>query len=380
MFYIDLTEDLIDICTEIKKTANIIAVDTEFTKQKEYFPDLSIIQVSFFNGELIKNCIIDVLSEDINLDSFFEILNDKNIKKVFHSCSQDVEALYYISKKIPVSIEDTQIMAEFCGMKANLSYTDLIKETLGIMVKKDKKIQISDWKKRPLSTKQLEYASGDVDYLLEIYFTLAQKLDKNKNFKYYRSDVMERYGSNMITNLVRDSWRKIRFKLGNRTNTYMEAIKEMCRLREDLAIQGNVIKSLIMPDNIFKALLIEQPKNKEEMNKLFESNEEIALKDKKLKKQFIDLYFDTLEKLKKDNIEEKPYILELKNKNMLQKFEEVNDYIISICKKMNINPEAVQNKMNISSFISGSESLDELFNGWKIEVFGKRIKEIRDRN
>ena len=103
----------------------VIFIDTEFIKQKEYFSTLSIIQLSFFNGQIIKNCIIDVLAENFCLDSFFEILSNEKIKKIFHSCSQDLEALYFISKKMPVGIEDTQVMAEFCGMKSNLSYYSL---------------------------------------------------------------------------------------------------------------------------------------------------------------------------------------------------------------------------------------------------------------
>ena len=204
MFYIDNDEDLINICNEIKEKTNIIAIDTEFTKQKEYFPTLSIIQLSFFNGEIIKNCVIDVLIENIDLTPFFAILSNEKIKKIFHSCSQDLEALYHISGNIPTSIEDTQIMAEFCGMKSNLSYIDLIKDALGIIVKKDKKIQCGNWMNRPLTDKQLEYASSDVDYLLEMYIVLAQKLDKNKNFKYYRMDMEERYGHDMMDNIIKN--------------------------------------------------------------------------------------------------------------------------------------------------------------------------------
>ncbi len=379
MFYIDNTEDLINICNEIKSNTNIIAVDTEFTKQKEYFPTLSIIQLSFFNGQIMKNCIIDVMSEDLKLDALAEIMDDKKIKKVFHSCSQDLEALYHVFGKIPSSIEDTQIMAEFCGMKSNLSYVDLIKDTLGIIVKKEKSIQSGNWKNRPLTDRQLEYASGDVDYLLEIYIVLAQKLDKNKNFKYYRSDIEERYNDNMIENQIENSWRRIRFRIGNKTNIYMDAMKEMCRLRERIAMENNIIKTLIMPDSFLKTLLAEKPKSIDEVNKIFEGNKEILNKSKILKRRFIKAYTKVINRAKTKKIEEKPYITELKDKAMIQKFEEINDYIVSECKKMEINPELVQNKIDLSSYISDSEKLEDLFEKWKIEVFGKRIKEIKER-
>lgn len=379
MFYIDTTEDLIQICNEINAKTNIIALDTEFIKQKEYFPSLCIIQLSFFNGEIIKNCIIDAMAEGIDLKPFFNILNSDKVKKVFHSCSQDLEALYYISKKIPVAVEDTQIMAEFCNMKSNISYVDLVKETLKIVIKKDKETQSSNWRKRPLTDKQLEYASLDVEYLLEIYITLAQKLDQNKNFPCYRCEMEERYGHDMIENLIKDSWRKMRFRLGNRTNIYMDAMKELCRLRESIAIEKNTIKSLIIPDSFLKTILSEQPKTIDEINKLFDGHEDIENKSKILKRRFINAYCKVYNKAETNKVQEKPYIVELKDKTMIQKLEEISDYIISECKRMGISPELVQNKTDLISYISGSEELEDLWFSWQIENFGSRIKEIKER-
>ncbi len=379
MFYIDNTEDLVNICNEIVANTNIIALDTEFIKQKEYFPTLSIIQLSFFNGQIIKNCIIDVLAENFCLDSFFEILSNEKIKKIFHSCSQDLEALYFISKKIPVGIEDTQVMAEFCGMKSNLSYKDLVKDTLKVVIEKSKKVQTSDWLQRPLSEKQLNYAIGDVDYLLEMYIYLAQQLDKNKTFKYYKAEMNERYGKNMIQNLINNSWKKMRFKLGNKTNIYMIILKRLCILREKIAMEENVIKNSILPDNFFKVLLTEQPKTIAELNEVFADDVEIMNKSKDIKRIFLNEYNAILEQIKSENIEEKPYITELKNRSLLQKLEEMNDYIIAKCKQLDINPEVVQNKGDLIAFLTDSEKIEDLFAKWKIELFGKRLKEIKAR-
>ena len=379
MFYIDNTEDLVNICNEIVANTNIIALDTEFIKQKEYFPTLSIIQLSFFNGQIIKNCIIDVLAENFCLDSFFEILSNEKIKKIFHSCSQDLEALYFISKKMPVGIEDTQVMAEFCGMKSNLSYKDLVKDTLKVVIEKSKKVQTSDWLQRPLSEKQLNYAIGDVDYLLEMYIYLAQQLDKNKTFKYYKAEMNERYGKNMIQNLINNSWKKMRFKLGNKTNIYMIILKRLCILREKIAMEKNVIKNSILPDNFFKVLLAEQPKTIAELNEVFADDVEIMNKSKDIKRIFLNEYNAILEQIKSENIEEKPYITELKNRSLLQKLEEMNDYIIAKCKQLDINPEVVQNKGDLIAFLTDSEKIEDLFAKWKIELFGKRLKEIKAR-
>ena len=290
-----------------------------------------------------------------------------------------MEALYFISKKIPVGIEDTQVMAEFCGMKSNLSYKDLVKDTLKVVIEKSKKVQTSDWLQRPLSEKQLNYAIGDVDYLLEMYIYLAQQLDKNKTFKYYKAEMNERYGKNMIQNLINNSWKKMRFKLGNKTNIYMIILKRLCILREKIAMEKNVIKNSILPDNFFKVLLTKQPKTIAELNEVFADDVEIMNKSKDIKRIFLNEYNAILEQIKSENIEEKPYITELKNRSLLQKLEEMNDYIIAKCKQLDINPEVLQNKGDLIAFLTDSEKIEDLFAKWKIELFGKRLKEIKAR-
>jgi len=252
----------------------------------------------------------------------------------------------------------------------------LIKEALAVIVKKDRELQVSDWKMRPLTEEQLYYASNDVDYLLELYIKLLQKLDLNKNFKYYRAEIEDRYGQNMVEKTIQESsWRRIRFRIGNKTVSYMNLLKQVCRLRESLAIKHNVIKNVIMPDSILKPVLLNKPKNAEEFEKFYDDKEKTIKKS--LKKAFIKDCVKIFEKV--DDVDEKAYITELKDKTMLQKFEEINDYIISECKRMDINPEIIQNKIDLSSYISDSEKLEDLFSEWKIKLFGKRIKEIKER-
>ena len=372
MYYTDNTTDLISICNEINNKANIIAIDTEFVKQKEYFPTLSLIQVSFFNGENIKNCIIDVLSDDIDLNPFFQILENEKIKKIFHSCSQDLEALYFISKKIPKNIEDTQIMAEFCGLKSNIGYTDLIKETLKIIIKKEKSIQVSNWKKRPLTNQQLEYAINDVDYLLEIYLYLLNQLNSNKNYNYYREELENKYNDNMIERLKNNSWKKFRFKIGNKTNNYINLLKQIFYVREKLAMENNLIRNLIFPEDKIKFLITNSPKSIEDWNNIFKDNNELLLKSNKLKQSFIDIFINFKQE------EEKEYIIELNNNRLLSKYNEIHDYLIAESKKMNINSELIINKIDLISYISNSETLENIYEPWKIELFGEKIRKIKN--
>ena len=320
-----------------------------------------------------KNCIIDAFSDDMDFESFFDILSDSKIKKIFHSCNQDVEGLYYISGKMPNNIEDTQMMANFCGIKSSISYTDLLKETLKVILKKDKKIQLSNWKKRPLDIEQLEYAINDVDYLLDIYIFLLQQLNSNKNFDYYKQEMNERYGEHMIENIKKNSWKKVRFKIGNRTNNEINLLKEICKIREEYAIKNNKIRNITLTDSGIKLLMTIRPKSVTEWKENFKDNVELMTKSSDFRLSLINLFknFKTTE--------EKPYIIEIKDNIHLQKkYEKMNDYIISESKIRKISPEIIINKFDLISFISDSEKLEDICSKWKLELFGNHLKKLKE--
>ena len=159
----------------------------------------------------------------------------------------------------------------------------------------------------------------------------------------------------------------------------MIILKRLCILREKIAMEKNVIKNSLLPDNFFKVLLTKQPKTIAELNEVFADDVEIMNKSKDIKRIFLNEYNAILEQIKSENIEEKPYITELKNRSLLQKLEEMNDYIIAKCKQLDINPEVVQNKGDLIAFLTDSEKIEDLFAKWKIELFGKRLKEIKAR-
>ena len=125
--------------------------------------------------------------------------------------------------------------------------------------------------------------------------------------------------------------------------------------------------------------MTKQPKTIAELNEVFADDVEIMNKSKDIKRIFLNEYNAILEQIKSENIEEKPYITELKNRSLLQKLEEMNDYIIAKCKQLDINPEVVQNKGDLIAFLTDSEKIEDLFAKWKIELFGKRLKEIKAR-
>ena len=146
---------------EICRKASALALDTEFVRTRTYYPELGLLQVS--DGE---HCFLfDPLILDLNV--FSEILSNKNVIKVLHSCSEDLEVFQHAFGVLPRPIYDTQISSSFLGLGFSVSYQMLVEHYLSLRIKKDQ--TRSNWLARPLSKQQLEYAAQDVVYLHEVY-------------------------------------------------------------------------------------------------------------------------------------------------------------------------------------------------------------------
>ncbi len=165
--WIDSTAALREAAARWHESA-AIGVDTEFVRERTFYPALGLVQVS----DGTSNVLIDPLALD--LEPLLEVLRDEKVVKVFHSCSEDMEVFWHRFKELPWPIFDTQIAAAFAGLGAAVSYQDLVGELRGVDVPKGE--TRTNWLRRPLRPAQLEYAALDVTYLLPSYETLGEKL------------------------------------------------------------------------------------------------------------------------------------------------------------------------------------------------------------
>ena len=129
-----------------------MAIDTEFIRETTYFAKLCLIQIATKKISFI----IDPLSNNINLEPLWEILNKNQIIKVMHSGRQDMEIFYNATGRLPSPVYDTQVAAMVCGFGDQVSYENLVNNLLDIKI--DKSSRVSDWSYRPLSNKQISYS------------------------------------------------------------------------------------------------------------------------------------------------------------------------------------------------------------------------------
>ncbi len=158
--YIDNNDDLIRCCL-VLQDSSVLSVDTEFVRERTFYPQPGLIQVS--DGNNIS--LIDPNACD-NLQPFFDLLETSNIKIVMHSSSEDIELFYSMGCGVIQNLFDTQIAASWLGMGQSLSLQKIVEYYEQVVI--EKQHSRTNWLKRPLSDAQLEYAAIDVLYLNSI--------------------------------------------------------------------------------------------------------------------------------------------------------------------------------------------------------------------
>src|SRR5262245_60685558 len=166
------TEQLAAFCKRLEG-APFFAIDTEFLREKTYWPILCLIQIAGPGDDQV--AAIDALAPGIDLAPLLVLLKDPGIVKVFHAARQDIEIFFRLMGSIPQPIVDTQVLAMVCGYGDAASYETLAGKLANTRL--DKLARFTDWSRRPLSPRQLDYALSDVTHLRTIYEKLRSKAE-----------------------------------------------------------------------------------------------------------------------------------------------------------------------------------------------------------
>lgn len=179
---IETQTELENFCARIAASP-FLTIDTEFLREKTYYPRLCLIQISSPDGNA---AAIDPLVPGIDLKPVFDLLFNPAILKVIHSGRQDFEIIYNLTGRVPYPVFDTQIAAMVCGYGDSIGYENLVRTTLNRTL--DKTAQFTDWSRRPLSTRQLDYALADVTHLVDVYKVLESILQSRGRSEWVREE------------------------------------------------------------------------------------------------------------------------------------------------------------------------------------------------
>ena len=254
------TEALAELCDRWAKSP-FIAVDTEFMRENTYWPDLCLIQVA----DEHEAAAIDPKADGLDLAPLLELMtNNEDVLKVVHAGGQDIEIICNLTGKTPHPMFDTQIAAMALGQGEQVGYSNLVDSWLGIPL--DKGARFTDWARRPLDKRQIDYAIGDVTHLAVIFPMMLDKLRKTGR-GVWLNDEMERIAD--PTNYVADpqtSWKRV--KIASRKAEVLGRLKAIAAWREVEARGKNIPRGRIMKDETLADLAMHPPRAQHDLSKV----------------------------------------------------------------------------------------------------------------
>ncbi len=262
------TTDELALRCKAWRAAPYVAVDTEFMREKTYWPQLCFIQV----GAPEESVAIDPLANGIDLAPFFELLCEPAVLKVFHAARQDIEVFHHLMGKIPAPIFDTQIAAMVCGFGESVSYEKLVNKIEGAEV--DKAIRFTDWARRPLTDRQVLYALSDVSHLRPIYEHLARELERTGRRPWLDEELAALSDPKIYAADPREAWRRLKPRTSNRR--FLAILRELADWREREAQRRDVPRNRIVRDEALTEIAAHAPTAAEELGRARAMSPKIA--------------------------------------------------------------------------------------------------------
>ena len=254
------TESLEKLCERLARS-DFVAVDTEFMRENTYWPDVCLFQVA--NGE--EAAAIDPKADGIDLTPLLNLLvNNEHVLKVFHAGGQDIEIIFNLSGGTPHPLFDTQIAAMALGLGEQVGYQNLVEALLGRSL--DKGARFTDWARRPLDRRQIDYAIGDVTHLAELFPKMLDRLRRTNRGNWLDQE-MERISD--PANYINDpalAWKKV--KIQSRKADVLGRLKGLAAWRELEARSKNLPRGRIMKDETLADIALHPPVDQESLGKV----------------------------------------------------------------------------------------------------------------
>jgi ribonuclease D len=237
---ITTTDELSDFRERLRGAA-FVTVDTEFLREKTYYPQLCLVQV----GGPDEAAAIDPLAPGIDLAPLFDLMDDPGTLKVFHAARQDVEIFLNLTGRIPTPIFDTQIAAMVCGFGESVSYEQLAGRLAGARI--DKSSRFTDWSARPLTERQVIYALSDVTHLRPVYEKLEKRIAKSGRSHWLAEEVaiLTDPGTYRVDPDL--AWRRFRLRSSEKPR-FLAVLKELAAWREREAQRKDLPRNRILRD------------------------------------------------------------------------------------------------------------------------------------
>ena len=248
------------LCARLAQS-DFVCIDTEFMRESTYWPELCLIQIA----DDKEAAAIDPKAPGIDMTALMELMvNNEDVLKIFHAGGQDVEIIFNITGKTPHPIFDTQIAMMAISQSEQIGYSNLVESWLGLTI--DKGARFTDWSRRPLTERQIEYAIGDVTYLAQIFPRILKRLIKTKRGEWLNAEMEKLADPEHYRNDPSLAW--LRIKAAGRNPAMLGRLKAIAAWREVEAQDKNIPRGRIARDETLADIASHPPKTQADLAKV----------------------------------------------------------------------------------------------------------------
>jgi ribonuclease D len=233
------------------RAAPALGIDTEFVRERTFYPQLGLIQVS--DGE--RCALVDPVALP-DLEPLRQVLVDPAILKVAHSPSEDMEVLYHRFGAFPQPLFDTQVGAALAGRDPAMSYQRLVRDLLAVELEKGE--TRTDWLRRPLSDRQVEYAARDVEFLLPVHRALCEQLAPSGRLEWVLEESRRLQDPSRFLPPVESAYLRLG-GAGGMDRRQLAVLRVLAAWRESQARERDLPRNFVLRESALVALARRQP-------------------------------------------------------------------------------------------------------------------------
>lgn len=350
---------------ERARKSSILAIDTEFLREKTYYPKLCLLQMAT-DDEVV---IIDPFEVD-DLAALKPVLEDDDVVKVFHAGYQDIEILLYDIGCVPHPIFDTQVAAALLGQTQQVGYGALVHSICGVKLKKTD--SFTDWSARPLQDSQLEYAADDVIYLPKMYAAMTAQLEEKGRLHWLDVEFEEMMKPESYIPDERDRWRRLKH-VGQLSRRQMAAAREVAAWREIEARKRNVPRKWVLTDEQIVESCRREPRTIDDLFMVRGIRERLTTRDARavitLVRAALDSAPDTWPQLPASGRSEP---------NVDVEAEMLLAIVRMRARENNIAIPTLASSADITAVARGHRQGIDLLKGWRKELVGNELVEFME--
>lgn len=353
------SKQLADFCARLSKS-RFVAVDTEFMRENTYYPELCLAQLADEN----EAAAIDPKADGLDLAPMLELItNNEDVLKVFHAGGQDIEIFFNLTGRTPHPLFDTQIAAMALGQGEQIGYSNLVDLWLGIHL--DKGARFTDWSRRPLDKRQIDYAIGDVTHLADIFPKMLDKLVQTGRGEWL-NDEMERLADpENYRNDPETIWRRI--KMQSRKADVLGRLKALGAWREREAQRKNIPRGRIMKDETIADIASHPPKAQSDLPKVRGLSP--AWKENEIGARLMAVLADA-QPLSKDEMPDRNHNGPGPGKDGALVADLLKLLLKIRSREINVASRLITRSEELERLAAGDREGLELLKGWRYEQFG----------